>query len=64
MIGAPTLHGQVHDLADLLGVRLGQRAAEDREVLAEDEHQPSVDGAVAGDDAVAQDALLVEAEVG
>ena len=27
------LHGEVHDLADLLGIRLGQRAAEDREVL-------------------------------
>ena len=49
------LHRQVHDLADLLGVRLGQRAAEDREVLAEDEDEPAVDGAVAGDDAVAEE---------
>ena len=58
----PDLHREIHDLADLLGVRLRQRAAEHREVLAEDEHQPAVDGAVAGDDAVAEDALLVRAE--
>ena len=41
-------------------MRLGQRAAEDREVLAEDEDQPAVDRAVAGDDAVAEDALLAD----
>ena len=52
------------DLADLLGVRLGQRSTEDREVLAEDEHQAPVDGAVASDDAIAQVALLVQTEVG
>ena len=62
-IGAPDLHREIHDLADLLGVRLRQRAAEDREVLAEHEHEAAVDGAVAGDHAVAQVALLVEAEV-
>ena len=45
-------------------MRLGQRAAEDREVLAEDEDEPAVDRAVAGDDAVAQVALAVETEVG
>ena len=37
------LHRQVHDLADLLGVRLRERAAEDREVLAEDEDRAAVD---------------------
>ena len=57
------LHRQVHDLADLLGVGLAERAAEDGEVLAEDEDQAAVDGAVPGDDAVAEDALLVEPEV-
>ena len=49
------LHREIHDLADLLGVRLRQRTAEDREVLAEDEHRPAVDLAVAGDDAVAEE---------
>ena len=58
------LHGLVHDLADLLGMGLGQRAAEDGEVLAEDEHHPTVDGAVAGDHAVAGDLLVCHAEVG
>ena len=48
------LHGQVHDLADLLGVRFRERAAEDGEVLAEDEDEPAVDLAVAGDHAVAE----------
>ena len=58
------LHGQVHDLADLLGVRLRQRSTEDREVLAEDEHEPTVDRPVSGDDAVAQDMLLGHPEFG
>ena len=51
------LHREIHDLADLLGVRLRQRATEDREVLAEDEDDPTVDLAVAGDDAVAEDTI-------
>ena len=37
------LHRQVHHLADLLGVGLGQRAAEDGEVLGEDVDQAAVD---------------------
>ena len=49
------LHREIHDLADLLGVRLRQRTTEDREVLAEDEDDPAVDLAVTGDDAVAED---------
>ena len=57
-------HREIHDLADLLGVRLGQRSAENREVLAEHENEPAVDRAVTGDDAVAQVALAVETEVG
>ena len=57
------LHGLVHHLADLLGVRFAQGAAEYREVLAEDEHQAPVDGAVAGHHAVAGDVGLVHAEV-
>ena len=57
------LHRLVHDLADLLGMRLAQRAAEHGEILAEDEDQAAVDRAVAGDDAVARDFLLVHAEI-
>ena len=49
------LHRQVHDLADLRGVRLGQRSTEDREVLAEDEDQATVDGPVPGDHAIAEE---------
>ena len=41
-----------------------KRAAEDGEILREDEHQPAVDGARSGDDAVAGDALLGHAEIG
>ena len=41
-----------------------ERAAEDGEILREDEDQPAVDAAVAGDDPVAKDALLGQAEVG
>ncbi len=56
-------HGLVHDLADLLGVRFRERAAEYREILAERENQPAVHRAVAGDDAVAGDFVLVDAEI-
>ena len=48
------LGGEVHDLAHLLRHHLAQRAAEDREVLAEDEHRPPVDRPVAGHHGVAR----------
>ncbi len=54
MTGAPTFIARSMILQILLGVGLGQRAAEDREVLAEDEDEPTVDRPVAGDDAVAE----------
>ena len=57
------LHGEVHDLADLPRVGLGERAAEDREVLGEHEDRPAVDAPRAGHHPVARDALLVHAEV-
>ena len=50
-------HREIHHLADLLGERLGERAAEHGEVLREDVDEPSVDAAVAGDDAVAEELL-------
>ena len=60
---AAGLQRQVHDLDDLLAEHLAERAAEDREVLAEHAHRPAVDGAVAGDDAVAVRPVLLHAEV-
>ncbi|HXE39641.1 MAG TPA: hypothetical protein VN639_14310, partial [Azonexus sp.] len=57
------LHRQVHHLADLPRVGLRERAAEDREVLREHEHDPAVDAPRAGHDAVAQHLLLGHAEV-
>ena len=58
MIGRADPHGLVHDLADLLGMGLSQGAADHREILAEDEDLPAVDGAVAGDHPVAGIAAL------
>ena len=58
------LHRPVHHLADFLRMRLRERAAEHGEVLAEDKDQPPVDGAVAGDHAVARNALRLHAEIG
>src|SRR4029077_14507561 len=55
---------EVHDLADLLGVRLGERTAEDGEVLGEDVDRPAVDPSIASDDAVTGIDLVGEAEVG
>ena len=57
------LEGEVHDLADFLRVGFRERAAEDGEVLREDVDQAAIDVAVAGDEAVAGDDLLVHAEV-
>ena len=59
---AAGLQGEVHDLDDLLAEDLAEAAAEDREVLGEHAHLAAVDGAVAGDHAVAVRALLVQAE--
>ena len=55
-------HGQVHDLADLLGHDLTERAAEHGEVLAEHEHLAAVDGSPAGDDAVGVGPGAIQAE--
>ena len=59
---AAGLDREVHDLGDLLAVDLAQRAAEDREVLGEHADLAAVDGAVAGDHAVAVRPVLLEAE--
>ena len=61
--GHARLHGEVHDLADLARVRLGERAAEDREVLCEGEDGAAVDAPRARHHAVTRDALGVHAEV-
>ena len=58
------LHRLVHDLADLAGMGGGQRAAEDGEVLGEDEDPAAVHQAVPGDDAVARHPVFVHAEIG
>ena len=62
--GSAVLHRQVHDAADFLGVRLGKRAPQHREVLRKDIHQSAVDPAIARDDAVTEKLLLVQSEVG
>ena len=62
--GRPVMHGKIHDLADLLGVGFGKRAAKDGKVLREDIDQPPVDLAPAGDDAVAGNDRLVHLELG
>ena len=61
--GRAVLQRHVLDLGDLLGVRLRQRAAEHREVLGEHVDDAAVDGAPAGDHAVAGDLGLLHAEV-
>ena len=61
---AAGLHREVEHLDDLLAVHLAERAAEHRDVLAEHADRTAVDRAVAGDDAVAERAVLLHAEVG
>ena len=59
----PDLRGQVHDLDHLLGHHLAERAAEDGEVLGEDEDGAAVDRAVAGHHRVAVGTALVHVEL-
>src|SRR5207302_2848149 len=61
--GAAVLGRHVHDLADLLGEHLAQRAAEDGEVLAQDEDAAAEDSSVARDDRAAVRAPLEHPEV-
>ena len=60
---ATGLDGELLHFHDLLAVDLAEAAAEYGRVLAEDADVAAVDGAVAGDDAIAQRAVLVETEV-
>ena len=64
MTGQPVFMRQVHDLDDLLAEDLAERPAEHREVLGEHADLAAVDRAVAGDDAVAVGAVVLEAERG
>ncbi|MCG3160031.1 MAG: hypothetical protein JMDDDDMK_01063 [Acidobacteria bacterium] len=57
------LHRQVHNLADLLRVGFRKRAAEDGEVLREDEDLAPVNQSVAGDEAVAGILLRLHPEI-
>jgi hypothetical protein len=61
---AADLHGEVHDLDDLLAEDLPERAAEDGEVLGEDRHLAPVDLPVTSDHAVAVRPVLLLAEGG
>ena len=63
MTGAPDLGREVHHLAHLLGHHLAEAAAEDGEVLGEDEDGAAVDRAVAGDDGVAPGPALLHLEL-
>jgi hypothetical protein len=60
----PDVEREIHDLAHLLGVRLGQGTAEHGEVLAEHEYQAAIDRAVPGDDTVTQVSLIRDRGVG
>src|SRR5258708_14109596 len=61
---AAALQRVIHDLDDLLAVYLAERTAVDSEVLAEHADRPAVDGAVAGNDAVAIRPVLRHPEAG
>src|SRR6185503_9295650 len=62
--GRAVLERQVHHVRDLLRVLFREGAAEDGEVLREDEDDAAVDRAVAGHHAVAGNPALGHAEVG
>ena len=62
-VGCAVLKCGVHELADFLGVGFGERAAEDGEVLSEDIDEAAMHQAIAGDEAIAIDDLLIHVEV-
>ena len=64
MIGAPVRIARSITLQIFSALRLGQRAAEHREVLREHEDGPAVDAAMPGHHTVAQDCWIGHAEVG
>ena len=59
----PSLQGQIHNLANLLRIALGERSPEDREILREDVDQAAFDAAVTGDEAIAGDYCRIHAEI-
>ena len=59
---AAVARGELLDFDDLFAVDRRERAAEDSEVLGVDGHQPAVHSAVAGDQPVAEELLLLHAE--
>jgi hypothetical protein len=61
--GRTVAQGEVLDLADFLGMRLGQRPAKDREVLCKQIDDAAVDRAPAGNNAIAWKLRLFHAEV-
>ena len=56
------VEGHVQHLADLVRDNSAQTAAENGEVLGEDEHRAAIDRAVSGDDCVAERAFVLYAE--
>ncbi len=60
----PRLHRHVLKLCDLQRVGFRQRAAEHGKILGEDKGLAAIDGAPAGDDAVARHFALLHAEFG
>gem|GEM_PF-4879990 len=59
----PGFQGQVHDLADLLGMHLAQAAGPGGEILGIGKHRPAVDQAVPRDDTIGGDFHVFHAEV-
>src|SRR5207248_403213 len=57
------LHSQVHNLANFLGVCLGKRTTKDREILRKDVNQAAVDLAIARDNSISGDSLIIQAKV-
>ena len=56
--GSTHVHSLVHHLADLLGIRAGERTAQHGEILGKEEDQTAVDGGMTGDNTIARIVLL------
>src|SRR5208282_3910866 len=61
--GSAVAQGEVHDLADFLRIRFGERAAKHSKILREDVDQAAINAAKAGDKSIAHGASFRGAKI-
>ena len=63
MTGAPIFIGEIHDLADFLGIRFAEGSAENGEILSKYVNEAAINAAIPGNDAIAGILLVLHPEI-